>query len=220
MERKDREKEKQRDRSEKGGGKKERLKETGKKIPRDSESNQMQGQAGTDPAISCGFLKAVLYPGVQITQSLPVADFAAAWPALNPRHDLLSPSVHTAQPTCSWCSMPMLIVFTRIAIMIPRLKYLLSTIPRSLTLTSRHMSLQSFILPPSSTSSSSFSSAEALWSPLQPSPSASLSPPSSWSESALSRTDSLRDVSCSPLWHRGQLVRSEVAVTAMGWTKP
>lgn len=39
-------------------------------------------------------------------------------------------------PTCSWYSMPMLSVLTRIAIMIPRPKYLLSTIFRKVSQTS------------------------------------------------------------------------------------
>lgn len=47
---------------------------------------------------------------------------------------LCSPSTHPFILTCSWYSIPMLSVLTRMAIMIPRLKYLLSTILFSFSL--------------------------------------------------------------------------------------
>lgn len=180
-----------------------------------------------DPARSWGFLQshaeticaAVWGPNCSVSASTKLHQLLSKAITPSRRGSPRCPPCALRCFTCSWCSMPMLMVFTRIAIMIPRLKYLLSTITRSLTLTSRHMSLQSFSRPPSS-SSSSFSSAEAPWSSWLPSPSPSLAPPSSWSEPALSSTESLLDASCSALWHRGQLVGSEVAVTAMGWTKP
>lgn len=46
----------------------------------------------------------------------------------------LSSTLHLFPLTCSWYSIPMLRVLTRIAIMIPRLKYLLSTILFSFSL--------------------------------------------------------------------------------------
>lgn len=46
--------------------------------------------------------------------------------------------------TCSWCSIPMLMVLIRMAIMMPRLKYLLSTMPHSFFLVSCQSSLHRF----------------------------------------------------------------------------
>lgn len=65
--------------------------------------------------------------------------------------------------TWLWCSMPMLIVLMRMAIIIPLLKYLLSTIPQSFTLISSQMSLHfpkqvRFLFGVSSESLSPFSS--------------------------------------------------------------
>lgn len=51
-----------------------------------------------------------------------------------PRTVLFHASLHPFMLTCWWYSMPMLSVLTRMAIMIPRLKYLLSTILFSFSL--------------------------------------------------------------------------------------
>lgn len=81
--------------------------------------------------------------------------------------------------TWSWCSMPMLMVFMRIAIMMPLLKYLLSTMPQSFFLIFVQRALQCpkhvllFFLFPSSLSSKwssslsvSFTASPSLSSPL------------------------------------------------------
>lgn len=47
--------------------------------------------------------------------------------------------------TCSWCSMPMLMVLISMAIMMPRLKYLLSTIPHSFICVLCHSFLHCFL---------------------------------------------------------------------------
>lgn len=213
-----------------GRRKREALKRGERTIHREREREKAikyRYKKARDPARSWGFLQshaeticaAVWGPNCSVSASTKLHQLLSKAITPSRRGSPRCPPCALRCFTCSWCSMPMLMVFTRIAIMIPRLKYLLSTITRSLTLTSRHMSLQSFSRPPSS-SSSSFSSAEAPWSSWLPSSSPSLAPPSSWSEPALSSTESLLDASCSALWHRGQLVGSEVAVTAMGWTKP
>lgn len=81
--------------------------------------------------------------------------------------------------TWSWCSMPMLMVFIRIAIMMPLLKYLLSTMPQSFLLIFVQRALQcpkhvllfflflsSFSSKWSSSLSVSFTASPSLSSPL------------------------------------------------------
>lgn len=125
---------------------------------------------------------------------------------------------------CSWCSMPMLTVLTKMAIMMPRLKYLLSTMPRSLARVSRHTSPHSRAAPSACSSSSSFSRPEEVPSSLlrAPSPSTSSeSPPEppepepSWPESVLPGPEGRRFPSC---WQRGQLAGSEASMAEMGCT--
>lgn len=143
---------------------------------------------------------------------------APHWPASPYRQPGPSPVPSLA---CSWCSMPMLTVLTRMAIMMPLLKYLLSTIPRSLARVSLHTSPHSRAAP--SSCFSSFPKPEEapsslLWGP-SPSASASAEPPEpepSWPESVLPRPEGRLPASC---WQRGQLLGSEVRRAEMGCTR-
>ena len=119
----------------------------------------------------------------------------------------------------------MLTVLTRIAIMMPRLKYLLSTMPRSLARVSRHTSSQSRAAPSAGPSSSSFPSSEEAPSSLVRATSAPASsslrpespePEPSWPESLLlPGPEGRRSVS---RWQQGQLAGSEASKAEMGCT--
>lgn len=104
--------------------------------------------------------------------------------------------------------------------MMPRLKYLLSTMPRSLARVSRHTSPHSRAAP--SSCSSSFPKPEEapsslFWGP-SPSASAPAEPPEpepSWPESVLPRPKGRLPASC---WQCGQLLGSEARIEEMGCT--
>lgn len=118
--------------------------------------------------------------------------------------------------TCWWCSMPMLMVLIRMAIMMPRLKYLLSTMPHSFILISCHICLQSlFGWLPTLIS-------ERMW-PLLPfsllsvwSSSFSVSSEASVSLLAPLQTGLTPPLSVSAIVHWGQPSAAEVAVRAVG----
>lgn len=134
--------------------------------------------------------------------------------------------MHAPPPlACSWCSMPMLTVLTRMATMIPRLKYLLSTTPRSLARVSRHTPPCSPAAPSARTSSPSFCGPEEapvslLWA-LSPSASSEPlpeppGPEPSRPKSALPRPEGCWPASC---WQWGQAEGSEASMAEMGCTR-
>jgi hypothetical protein len=148
--------------------------------------------------------------------------WAWAW-VPTPLHPRTAQAWRPGGPTlaCSWCSIPMLTVLTRMAIIMPRLKYLLSTMLLSLARVSRHTAPHSQAAPATCSSSSSFASSEEAPSSLLrgSSPSASASPKPepepSWPESVLPRPEDRRPASC---WQCGQVVGSEASMAEMGCT--
>ncbi len=119
--------------------------------------------------------------------------------------------------TCSWCSMPMLMVLIRMAIMMPRLKYLLSTMPQSFILVSCHSSLHRFfgLQPPCLPTLSWPFLPFSLPPECSPSLSVSSTAPSSASSFA-QRTGPAPSVKDSAAAHWGQPSVADVAVRAMG----
>lgn len=119
--------------------------------------------------------------------------------------------------TCSWCSMPILMVLIRMAIMMPLLKYLLSTIPHSFILVLCHSSLQLILgLHPPCLPAPFWPFFPFSWFPeWTPSLSVSSTAPSSASSFAL-RTGPTPSLSDRAAAHWGQPWVAEAAVRAMG----
>ena len=119
--------------------------------------------------------------------------------------------------TCSWCSMPILMVLIRMAIMMPLLKYLLSTIPHSFILVLCHSSLHLILgLHPPCLPAPFWPFLPFSWFPeWTPSLSVSSTAPSSASSFAL-RTGPTPSASDRAAAHWGQPWVAEAAVRAMG----
>lgn len=86
--------------------------------------------------------------------------------------------------TWLWCSMPILMVLMRIAIIIPLLKYLLSTIPNNFNLVSSHSSPHPRLHPPETLAGAPSFTSSFPAPHLLPSPSVSSKAPSSTSKLA------------------------------------